>query len=151
MIYDTLDHIEQYAGISEGLTQGLRFLKEAKFTGEEHAEVELDGRRVFAIFQTYDTRPENSMPESHQKYIDIQYLIEGKELVGVAPLSDMAQVVSADPERDIWFYHGSTVPLPLEGDRFLVLFPWDAHAPGIAAGAVSPVRKCVVKVAMTSD
>lgn len=87
-------------------------------------------------------------PEAHRKYIDIQYLIEGEELIGVAPLASMERVAEAAPERDIWFYEGETAKLPLSGGRFAILFPQDAHAPCIAAGECRPVRKVVVKVAV---
>ena len=110
--------------------------------------MEIDGERVFALFQSYETKPENDRPEAHRKYIDIQYLIEGEELIGVAPLTSMERVAEAAPERDIWFYEGETAKLPLGGGRFAILFPQDAHAPCIAAGECRPVRKVVVKVAV---
>lgn len=145
MIYDTIDHIQQYQGIHPGVLQGLRFLAETDFSGEE-TRYELDGQRLFAFLQSYETKPGNDTPEAHRKYIDIQYLLEGEELVGVAPLESMTEEVEARPENDIWFYHGPTAPVPIGSGRFLVLFPGDAHAPSIAVDKPATVRKCVVKV-----
>ena len=54
--------------------------------------------------------------------------------------------MEAHPERDIWFYHGPLDEITLGGDKFVVLFPGDAHAPNIAVDGPEPVRKCVVKV-----
>ena len=54
--------------------------------------------------------------------------------------------IEAHPERDIWFYHGPLDEITLGGDKFVVLFPGDAHAPNIAVDGPEPVRKCVVKV-----
>lgn len=146
MIYDTLDHLFRYEGMHPGVLQGLRFLAETDFSGEQRTRFELDGERLFAFTQEYDTAPDNDTPEAHRRYIDIQYLIDGEELIGVAPLEEMTEEVEAKPENDIWFYHGPTAKLPIGKRRFLVLFPEDAHAPCIALGASAPVKKCVVKV-----
>lgn len=146
MIYDTLDHLSRYEGLHPGVLRGLRFLAETDLTAAaEGARFELDGERLFAFVQCYETHP-NETPEAHRRYIDIQYLIEGEELVGVAPLEEMTEEVEAKPENDIWFYHGETSPLPIGRGRFLVLFPEDAHAPCLPLGKAARVKKCVVKV-----
>ena len=148
MIYDTLEHAGQYRKLSGNLAKALDYLTGTELETVEAGRVEIDGERVFALFQSYETKPENDRPEAHRKYIDIQYLIEGEELIGVAPLTSMERVAEAAPERDIWFYEGETAKLPLGGGRFAILFPQDAHAPCIAAGECRPVRKVVVKVAV---
>ena len=147
MIYDTLKHAGQYRGLSKNLARALDYLTGTELETVEAERVEIDGERVFALFQRYETKPENDRPEAHRKYIDIQYLIEGEELIGVAPLAAMEREAEAAPERDIWFYEGETAKLPLGGGRFAVFFPQDAHAPCIAAGECRPVRKLVLKVA----
>lgn len=146
MIYDTLEHLSRYQGLHPGILRGLQFLAETDFASTQETRFELDGDRLFAFLQSYETRPDNDTPEAHRKYIDIQYLIDGEEYVGVAPLEAMTEVVEAKPENDIWFYHGPTDRLPIGKGRFLVLFPEDAHAPCIAMGSPAPVKKCVVKV-----
>lgn len=147
MIYDTLAHIRQYEGILPGVLQGLRFLAETDFSKLPDERFELDGDRVFGFLQSYETREGNDTPEAHRKYIDIQYLIEGEELVGVGPLEDMTEEVEGHPDRDIWLYHGPTENLTIGKGRFLVLWPGDAHAPCIAVdGKPVHCRKCVVKV-----
>lgn len=147
MIYDTIDHIRQYEGILPGVTEGLRFLAETDFSKLPDQRVELSGDDVYAFLQSYETKPVNDTPEAHRKYIDIQYLVEGEELVGVGPLEAMTDVAEAHPERDIWLYHGPTETLTIGKGRFLVLWPGDAHAPCIAVdGKPTRCRKCVVKV-----
>ena len=117
MIYDTLDHAGQYRKLSGNLAKALDYLTGTELETVEAGRVEIDGERVFALFQSYETKPENDRPEAHRKYIDIQYLIEGEELIGVAPLASMERVAEAAPERDIWFYEGETAKLPLGGLR----------------------------------
>lgn len=148
MIYDTIEHAGVYRGISKNLAKALDFLTGTDLKSMPDERVEIDGERVFAFFQRYDTLPANDRPEAHRRYIDIQYLIEGEELIGIAPLSAMKREVEAHPERDIWFYEGETVNISIGGGRLAIFFPQDAHAPGIAAGESRPVRKVVVKVAV---
>ncbi len=145
MIYDTLDHLKRYEGIHPGVMQGLEFLAQTDFSTLADTRVTLDGDNVFANLMTCETKPSNDRPEAHRKYIDIQYLISGEELVGVGPLETMEEV-EARPQNDIWFYHGQTAQVPIGKGRFVVLFPEDAHAPSIAVDEPQTVRKCVVKV-----
>ena len=147
MIYDTLKHLEAYTGIHPGVLRGLELLRDTDFSAMEDGRHEIDGDRLFILLQSYDTKPENDTPEAHKKYIDIQYLISGRELMGVGPLEEMSGEVEARPEGDIWFYRGPLSNILLSGSRFVALWPGDAHAPCIAVDhAPVPCRKCVVKV-----
>ncbi|MBQ6364808.1 MAG: YhcH/YjgK/YiaL family protein [Oscillospiraceae bacterium] len=146
MIYDKLSHLETYASVSERLTKGLRFLRDTDFSSIPDGKYEIDGKDLFYMLQSYTTREANDTPEAHRKYIDIQYLLSGEEAIGVGAVSDMTEEVSAKPDGDVWFYHGPLSQIKLGSGSFAVLFPQDAHAPGIAVGAPAPVRKVVVKV-----
>ena len=148
MIYDTIEHAGVYRGISKNLAKALDFLTGTDLKSMPDERVEIDGERAFAFFQRYDTLPANDRPEAHRRYIDIQYLIEGEELIGIAPLSAMKREIEAHPERDIYFYEGETAKILIGNGRLAILFPQDAHAPCIAAGESRPVRKVVVKVAV---
>ena len=148
MIYDTIDHAVLYRPISANLAKALDFLTSTDLSKYDTERVEIDGDKVYALFQRYETKPVNDSPEAHKKYIDLQYLIDGEEFIGVAPLSTMKKEVEARPDGDIYFYEGETVKLPIGGGRFMVLFPEDAHAPCIAAGGSKPVHKVVIKIAV---
>ena len=147
MIYDSLKHLEAYKGIHPGIYRGLELLRDTDFSKLEDGRYEVDGDDLFYLLQSYDTKEVNDAPEAHRKYADIQFLISGREKIGVGALEDMTEEVEARPEGDIWFYHGPVDEVTLSGDKFAVLFPGDAHAPCIAVdGAPVPCRKCVVKV-----
>lgn len=146
MIYDKIDNIETYTALGERLAQGLRLLKEKDFSAMEPGRYEVDGNTLYYMVQSYQSKAANDTPEAHRKYIDIQYVVSGVERIGVGELSDMTEEVTANPESDFWLYHGPLSDLKLSAGYFAVLFPQDAHAPGIAAGDPAPVRKVVVKV-----
>ena len=149
MIYGQLAHAETYAALGERFQQAFRFLKENDFTGMEDQRIEIDGDKVYAILQSYDTKPAAEMtPEAHHRYIDLQYLLEGEELVYCAFLSEMKDEAKPyDPNRDIVFYQSTEVqPLKLGNGTFLLLWPEDVHAPCISVDQKAPVRKVVIKI-----
>ena len=146
MIFDSLNHIEAYKGIHPGVYKGLQLLRDTDFSKLEDQRYEVDGEDLFFFVQSYETNPSNDTPEAHRKYIDIQCVLSGGETMGVAPLEEMIEEVEARPENDIWFYRGTTDVITLLPGRFAVLFPGDAHAPGVAVSSPAPVRKVVVKV-----
>lgn len=145
MIYDSLAHIDQYKTTHPGLYKALTILRDTDFSKMEDGTVEVEGRDLFYFLQSYETKPDNDTPEAHQKYADIQAVLVGQEKIGVGALEDMTEV-SGKPENDIWFYHGPMDYVSLTPGKFAVLFPGDAHAPGICVDAPAGARKCVFKV-----
>lgn len=106
MIYDSLKHLEQYQGIFPQLYRGLELLRTTDFSTLEDKLYEVEGRDLFFSLQSYDSKPANDTPEAHRDYIDIQFLVEGEEKIGIAPLEDMVEEVEGRPDSDIWFYRG---------------------------------------------
>ena len=103
---------------------------------------------VFANVQEYFTK-EESVYEAHKKYIDLQYIVSGEEIIYVSDISEVQECVeSYDETKDIAFYQTaqSCRKVKLEKDTFVILFPNDAHKPCISVcGNPSEVRKVVVK------
>lgn len=147
MIYDSIERLETYRGLGRAMYEGLLLLREKDFSSMADGRYPLDGERMFLILERYTTKAvEDTRIEAHRDYIDIQYLLSGEECIGVGDVDHMQRVVEAHPEKDIWFFEGETVPLPVGKGRFLLLFPHDAHRPGICTGAPQPIRKAVVKI-----
>ena len=89
MIYDSLKHLEAYKGIHPGIYRGLELLRDTDFSQQEDGRHEVDGDDLFYLLQSYDTKEVNDAPEAHKKYADIQFLISGREKIGVGALEDM--------------------------------------------------------------
>lgn len=147
MLYDTLNHWEQYKHLHPGLAAGLEFLATTDVAALPNGRHEIcDG--VFANIMSYETRAENNTPERHEKYADVFYLLEGEEVVGWCPVEELGEVAMSNPDGDVWTHYAETVQLPLGNGRFMVFFPGDGHAPSIGPNGPAPARKCVVKVRM---
>ena len=125
------------------------FLKNSDLEKLELKRHEIDGNNVYAPVSEYMTKnEEDARYEAHLKYIDIQYVITGKELIGVAPVSDRKDMLEAYNEaNDIMFMTVNTITnLKASPDRFFIFFPDDIHRPGLKDRENSLVRKVVVKV-----
>jgi biofilm protein TabA len=110
--------------------------------------VELGGG-VFALEQAYVAKPPaEGRWEAHEKYIDVQVVTAGRELMGVIDVGALQVAEDLRPAKDLLFFAphagGSTLRVGVGG--IAVFFPVDAHMPSVADGAPALVRKTVVKV-----
>ena len=158
MIADTLEHLERYRGLDPRLDRGLQALR--RLAGEPaasraHAPIdgrhELEGEDLYASLSTYETGEPSGKPfEAHRRYIDIQAVLSGREMLFWAPLAGLKERRAYSPSEDIAFFEdppAGAVGVPLEPGTFVVLFAQDAHKPGChVAGAGGQVRKLVIKV-----
>ena len=110
----------------------------------------IDGDKLFAIVQEYDTLdPAMEKMESHRKYIDVQYMIQGEELVGHALLAGQEVCKEYNDAEDFMLY--TAYPdffTRMSAGTFVIFFPSDLHMPCIKTEDVGRVKKVVVKVAV---
>ena len=139
----------------ELIRKALFYLRDHDFTQFEDGRYPIDGDKCVANVQRYTTRQHmECYPETHQKYVDIQYVVEGEEYLGWCPFSPDLQITAHyDAEKDVAFY-AALVPdsnIVLSPGRFAVLYPEDVHRPqGAVDDVPAPVTKVVVKVAVDS-
>ena len=89
MIIDKIENASLYSGINPRFAMAFDYLKNTDLINVPSGKYELDGDLIFALVQEYDTKSEEeALMESHFKYIDIQYIIEGKELMGLVTKTD---------------------------------------------------------------
>ncbi len=125
------------------------FLKETDLKKLELKRYDIDGDNLYIIISEYNSKdPKTTRYEAHKKYIDIQYVVSGNELEGVAPLTSQESVLQQyDAAKDIEFLsvkNGKMISATPAG--FFVFFPSDAHMPGLMNKTSVPVRKAVVKI-----
>lgn len=112
-------------------------------------KVELGGG-VFVIEQVYETRLRaDGFFESHRKYVDVQAVLDGEELMEVADIARIKVRQPYNPDRDLVVYEDSSEAslLRVYPGQIAVFFPNDVHMPTLRIRAQPVrVRKCVVKV-----
>ena len=124
------------------------FLKNTDFTLLPLGRTELGDSMYVTVSEYFPKNRETTLFEAHQTYIDIHYIVSGKEAIDVAPLENMTVTQPYNSGNDIMF---GTVPafseLKSSPDRLFIVFPSDAHRPSMIVDNDSTfIRKIVVKV-----
>ncbi len=140
----------QYMQNQECWDKAFAFLKDNDLSNLAAGKYPIMGEQVFAsVSDANSKKPEDARWEAHKKYIDIQCVVRGEEIIGVAPLSAAVRTISFDPEKDLGFYeipenqcHYHTA-LP---GTFFVFFPHDAHRPCIRSTNGESEKKIVIKI-----
>ena len=128
--------------------KAFEYLKTTDLTNAAPGKTELDGENLFASVAEYLPKNREEVRfESHKKYIDIQYVIKGEELMGITIRGNVTIDEPYIEEKDITFYtfDGGDYRLATPAN-FLVFFPEDMHRPSISTGDSVMVKKVVVKV-----
>ncbi len=83
---------------------------------------------------------------AHRRYLDVQYVAEGTERIGYAPLTEQWKVVEPyDEAKDVAFYDARGDLIEVPAGSFAIFGPQDIHAPGLVGGTL-PVVRGVLKV-----
>lgn len=148
-------HISQYRTfkLHPALEKALAFIQNTNFDGLPVGEIEIEGRDIYAQVHDLTTQvKEKNRPEVHRRYIDIQYLHKGQELIGYAPDRGNNQIIeSLLEQRDILFYQEAIAHetfLVMQPGCFAVFYPVDIHRPACIDRQPTMIRKIVVKVAI---
>ncbi|MBI1810925.1 MAG: YhcH/YjgK/YiaL family protein [Nitrospirae bacterium] len=149
MIADRIENKWIYFNEGTRLYEGFRFITEVFNQDTPDGKYEINGSEIYAMVQSYTTDlPENKKLESHRRYIDIQYIVSGKEAIGWLPTEGLKVMTPYSEENDVIFYHSAEgmSQLVLTPGMFAVFYPSDAHRPGCFLDKAEQVRKIVVKV-----
>jgi biofilm protein TabA len=151
MILDSLPQWRRYAALNARFARAFAFLEQAPADVADGRH-EIEGDAVFALVQRYQTRPATGPLEAHRRYVDVQYIARGREVIQWAPLASLATVTRPyDEAQDAGLFAADAgmVPVRLSTGQFMILFPDDAHAPCGAWAEPESVVKIVVKVAVS--
>jgi len=139
--FDYMTFYNQYHADSVRWKKAFHFIKENNLQEIATGKYPIDSNVVFASVTAGRLRAfEQTKWEFHKDYIDIQYIIKGKEMIGVAPVT----VTPANPFAGI---DSSTAKYyTAQPDTLYIFFPHDAHRPTIQVPGETIVKKLVIKV-----
>jgi len=148
MIIDQLKNANLYSK-DKALAKALEYLTQTDFKTLAVGRYELDGTKRFALVQEPLTRTlEGALFEAHRKYIDVQYIVDGIEQMGYAPINTLQGATPYDESKEAEMLRGAGDTLTVRPGMFVVFFPEDAHMPCLAVGQPAKVKRVVVKVAV---
>lgn len=151
MYFSSLKSADSCKHYPEAIQKALAFLQDTDLEALAPGDYPIEGDKLFAKVFDLTTLPvEQTHPEVHRHYIDVQYWPVQGEIFGIAPYEGGGVIVEAQEKNDTYFLEA--VPnesfITTAPGCFAVFFPWDAHRPGTVLGEQATFRKCVVKVHM---
>lgn len=152
MIFDSLQNALAYEGMHPRFRDAFAFIARATREDLPAGRYELDGDKLFATIQEYDTKVSaDARFEGHRRYIDIQYILRGEELMLVCSDANTSPTTAYSDEKDVIFFADPTSPSAsiVGAGAFGIFYPWDLHKPGLTPdGTPAPVKKVLVKIAI---
>jgi YhcH/YjgK/YiaL family protein len=147
MIIDKIENAHLYKDLGERISKSFEYIKATDLKTLPAGKYPIDGENIFELVSEYKTKPESEGKlEAHRKYIDVQYVISGEELMGYVPLGGQRILDQYKEENDIVFFTGDKSFTKVSEGMFAIFFPEDVHMPGISTGKISDVKKLVIKV-----
>ena len=139
----------KYDFASERFKLAFEFLNRKDLSSLPEGWIDL-GNGVRAGIQHYNTfKSDENKFESHDKFFDIQYVIEGEEYCEVCERSLCDGIaVPYDESGDYTLYYDPPYfsNVLLTSGTFIILAPEDVHKPRCMVSESVPVKKVVVKI-----
>lgn len=143
MIICPWKELTRYASVIPGLEEAMKTVEALE--NFEPATYPLSNGKV--LVQSLTTKPwADAQLEAHREYLDIQYILEGNEVVGWAPLDTLTPAGEFDTAKDKGMYTGKNTPMEIAPGYCYVVYPEDAHAPSVHLDTAGAVRKIVIKL-----
>jgi YhcH/YjgK/YiaL family protein len=147
MIIDTIQNLKKYAALHPLFAQADAYIASISLKEQPAGTVNV-AEGLKAIFSLAPGKTKESSLqkfECHDKNIDIQVCISGKETIGWVPREKCTSPNGDyNPEKDVRFFHDAPdMFFQLTDGQFVIFFPEDVHAPMIGEG---DIQKLVIKV-----
>jgi YhcH/YjgK/YiaL family protein len=150
MVLDLFENRELYLNMNSGFRSAFDFIEFCKKESPLPGRYDINKDKVFAIVQEYTTVPGNEIQwEAHRKYIDIQYIFEGSELIHCTNIREMPSDTIYNEEKDCLLYDfNGGIQLKMDTGNFAIFYPHDMHKPMCMIDSPSKVKKIIIKVAV---
>jgi len=160
-IFGTLDVVKQQVNKNK-FSKAFEYLEKVLEDGSDEnnrllslpvdafEKIDLD-KNNFGLEQVYNSRNrENCFFESHRQYIDVQFILEGEEVIEVANSDELTIDMEYDNDMDLIKYKSTpnSSIIKLKKGDVAIFYPEDAHMPCVKLESTTKVVKTVVKVAV---
>lgn len=148
MILSIFSQLNHYTSLHPLFPCVFEFIRETNLLTLPKGRHAIIGEQLFVIIEsTHGRNRENAKLESHRKYIDIQWVLEGVDEMGWKATLDCREPMDDySTEKDIQFFHDTPINwIATPKGGFCIFFPEDAHAPLVGN---AEIRKAIFKVAL---
>ncbi len=142
--------LEKFKSIHPRFSEAFDFLKKAVSENFEDGNYEIDGKEIYAFISSYTTKTEaDAKFEAHRKYIDIQCILSGTEVIGFEAADEVELLEDYKDGNDICFYglNKNYDKIVLNKGEFTIIMTDELHAPCLSLNnEPCDVKKIVVKI-----
>ncbi len=149
MIYSSIHLDTNLPMYPKAIQTALAYLKNNDFTKFNPGVYEIQGKDLYAqVFDIVTDKQDVKQPESHNQFIDVQFLVSGKEKIGVSNYKSSYIVKEHIIERDLIYYENveDETLLEMKPGFFCVFYPDDVHRPAVLNCESMEIRKVVIKI-----
>ncbi|MDF7667528.1 YhcH/YjgK/YiaL family protein [Orbaceae bacterium ESL0727] len=153
MIIGNINHLELVPYLPAKIKQAIKYVQDNVNKNTPVGRYNIDGDNVYLILSDCQPRDlDDTYPEYHKKYVDVQIVLGGQEAMGISTLPPHTKMVEDDiVENDIAFIETpeEETVLVLRKNDFIVLYPNEVHKPLCAVDdSFDKVQKAVIKIAV---
>ena len=147
MIKDSLENLKKYQNISKALDAVIAEIQSGRLETLPEGRYELDGKNLYYMIQDYETHEADTLAwEVHRDYLDIHYMIEGNESIGVGTIPANAWE-GYNEAIDCANYEGTGDMITLHKGDWLLVNEAEGHKPRANVDHKDErVRKMCVKI-----
>ena len=149
MIIDSIKNAAKYYSVHPSFEAAFKALAEINDSTED-GRITVDGDSLFINLSAYTNKNVDECAyESHRKYIDIQFVLTGREFIDLCPAEELEITEDRLSTDDIAFFKNGEAysRADLTEGAFVIIFPEEAHRPCVAPdGKGVKVRKAVAKI-----
>ena len=153
MIIGNINHLNLVPYLPAKIKQSIEYIKDNVNQNTPIGRYEIDGDKIFFMLSDSITRHiDQANPEYHQKYIDVQIVLDGPEGMAINTLPPYTNMLDDQlTTNDIAFVETpkEETLLVLHSNDFIIFFPNEVHKPLCASvNEITNVRKVVIKIAL---
>lgn len=133
-----------YAPIIPGLEEAMTAV--SQITDFTPRTIQLSDGNKILVQQSTTKDAAKQLVETHRNYLDIQYIVKGEEIMGWAPTETLTPADEYNPVKDKQMYSGYVDFVRVGEGYCYVVWPEDAHMPGVHLTAPTTMTKLVIKL-----
>ena len=132
-----------------GMEMAFDFLENINADEFTEGKTEIIGNHLFANGMVRETKDfAEYIWESHKKYLDIHFLVEGEERIFYGPEDKMTEVIPYNNDKEITVFEGNGTEVYYPQNGFIIFLPGEIHKALVHTSMPEAVKKVVIKLGL---
>lgn len=147
MIFGNKSDLYNYSFLEEAIKQCFSYAEQHDLEQYENKTYELSGKQLFVNIVEYETTSvENRFWEAHKKYLDLHFMLRGKEQIDLNFIQNMKQLEFVEQDDFLPLEGEANSHIILQKGDFLLCYPQDGHRTAIMVENPIKIKKAIFKI-----